>query len=331
MLRAESDNSYFPAESSPPRHKLETISGERMVDGRRIRLSVQLFDTLPLNGHHNGTIVSAPGLGAHPESQDTMQMRYQLNRQDFGAVDWYESPWGNRIKPLGQDSGLENERALQCQDLVLSEVGTRISARSVNPDIHLVGWSRGAAIAAAGVGRDPSGIKTLTLVCPGFMKDTSWAAARRYLSGRATDVIKGVRKKGVRHLREFTPFLKAAFANPHRMINRGGAAAGHAPLDEMFLAALAGIPQKIYQGSFDETFPPAIVRNTIEQGFIQRYDALIGNEGRTVFDKDLEELMPEFHELPYGHGIGEPEEAAALLVQGIMKMNQRLAETPHRS
>jgi hypothetical protein len=323
-MAVELRNGYHPSEHLSREHKLETIRRTvKTPDEKKVRLSVQLIDTLPLNGNHNGTIISAPGLGAHPESKDTYEMRHHLNMKDFGAVDWYEAPWGNRLAPFGKDSGLENMRGLHCQNIVLQEMEQRIKDRGTTDEIHLVGWSRGAGLAAAGAEEHASRISTLTLVCPGFMRDSSWGAAMRYLPGRAVDAWKGVKEKGVTHLREVFPFFKAALANPHRMINRGGSAAGWAPLDEMFAAALAGIPQRVYQGKYDETFPPDKVRNTIEQGFIMRYDVLMSNEGRTVFDTNLEALMPEFIVVPEGHGIGTPDEAAELLVDGITQMKQR--------
>jgi len=93
----------------------------------------------------------------------------------------------------------------------------------------------------------------------------------------------------------------------------------------MFTASLAGVPITIIQGENDETFPPDIVRNNIERGYVQLYDTLLANESTTIFEehRTLEELMPEFIKVPGGHGIGSSEEAAALITGGIIRMNQR--------
>lgn len=323
MANPESHNGYHP-----PVHELGSRTPEIASDGK---FSVEFLHALPQNGDHKGIIVNAPGFGANWRDPQVWQMQSAIAAKDHEPFDWFEAQWGNRIAPFGKDASRENDRALRCYEIIMEEVATHAAKRGEETGkkmpVRGSGWSRGAAIAGAGAGRNPDQIDSLILVCPGFMEDTGQTAAKRYLYERFEDFQKGIGEHGLEYTRDVLPFFQHSLQNLHRTIHRGGASAGWSPTAEMFAYSLSGKPSAVIQGKYDKTFPPEKVRQTIINDFEFYLTVMTDELGITLADKkaELDALLPVFYEYPTAHGLGHPEQAAEILDFVIAETDERIA------
>lgn len=323
MKSPELNNGYHPSVKEIG-YRIPEIAS----DGR---FSVEFLHTAPQNDDHKGIIVTSPGFGANWRDPQVRQMQSAIAARNLEAFDWFEAQWGNRVAPFGKDASRENDRALRCYEIIMSEVTELASLREKETGKKMLvrgsGWSRGAAIAGAGAGNNPDQLDSLILVCPGFMEDTGQSAAKRYLTERFEDFQKGIGQQGLAYTRDVLPFFQHSLQNLHRTIHRGGASAGWSPTAEMFAFSLSGKPIAIIQGKYDKTFPPRKVRETIIKDYEFYLTAMTNELGITLADRkaELDALLPVFYEYPTAHGLGHPKQAAEILDYVIAETDERIA------